>query len=420
MYCPNCGTQIEDGSRFCSNCGSQISQPDMGGNIYQQPMQQGGQQSTQQMGQQPVPQGEQQPMQQGGQQPVPQMGQQPMQQGGQQGYAQQNAYGQQGYAQQNVYGQQGYAQQNAYGQQGYQQQNAYGQQGYQQQNAYGQQGYAQQQVNRNSQPGKKVSGKTMPVIMIIVMTIGLIISAGFLDNISMLIALLAICASGFVLIFMIYKLDRIEPEPTSLLIKLFLAGAFISTIASILIELVIGGFIDLIFYPESVIYCFLQAFLVAAATEELCKYAVLKFFTWKNPAFNFRFDGIVYSTTVAIGLEMFENILYMIGNSSGVAFSRIAFPGHCIFGIYMGYYYGQAKTLELRGDIQGSARLRRKGILTAIVVHGCYDFVCFLSMLIESEALSLIVGLGLTVIMVVLNVTAYKNIKKFASEDAMI
>jgi Predicted membrane protein len=26
MYCPNCGTQNEDGAKFCSNCGKQFSQ----------------------------------------------------------------------------------------------------------------------------------------------------------------------------------------------------------------------------------------------------------------------------------------------------------------------------------------------------------------------------------------------------------
>ena len=28
MFCPNCGTKLEDGVKFCPNCGNQISQND--------------------------------------------------------------------------------------------------------------------------------------------------------------------------------------------------------------------------------------------------------------------------------------------------------------------------------------------------------------------------------------------------------
>ncbi len=41
MFCPNCGTQLPDGSRFCNNCGTQIGAAPTGGPApaqgYQQP-----------------------------------------------------------------------------------------------------------------------------------------------------------------------------------------------------------------------------------------------------------------------------------------------------------------------------------------------------------------------------------------------
>ena len=41
MYCPNCGTQLPDGSRFCTNCGTSLAQPEQPQQEqYQQPQQQ--------------------------------------------------------------------------------------------------------------------------------------------------------------------------------------------------------------------------------------------------------------------------------------------------------------------------------------------------------------------------------------------
>ena len=257
--------------------------------------------------------------------------------------------------------------------------------------------------------------KRLPIIMIVVLTIGLFFGSAGAGNMS--IAAAVSCVPGIVLIFLIYKLDKIEAEPVGLLVKLFLFGGLLLPVIAIIAEMAIGAVISLITYEGSLLYCFLEAFVVAACTEELCKYAVLKKLTWKHPAFNYRFDGVVYSTTVAIGFEVVENLLYLIGSTADTAYVRAAFPGHCIFGIYMGYYYGQAKTLELNGDITGSSKMRKKGIITAIIIHGFYDFICFVGQYTEYELIQVVTGLGLVVVMVVLNVTAYKNIKRFAYDD---
>ena len=262
--------------------------------------------------------------------------------------------------------------------------------------------------------------RRMPIVMITLLTIGLTLSAAFTDDASMSIALAVSCIPGIVLLFLIYRLDAIEPEPVPLLVRLLLSGGLLVTIAAAFIELVLDGAIAMIIPEGTVIYAFLDAFIVAAATEELCKYYFLKKYTWKNPAFNYRFDGVVYSATVAIGFEIVENVLYLIDSTAGTAFARAAFPGHCIFGIYMGYYYGQAKTLELDGDIAGAKALRCRGIITAILIHGAYDFICFMGDVWDSDVFSVLIGLVLTAVMVVLNVNAYRNIKRFAKEDTPV
>lgn len=396
MFCANCGAQIDDNSRFCDVCGAPqiqakayVQEPDV-----VQPQQTYGQQS-------------QQPQQNYGQQI--QQSQQPQQTYGQQPQQPQQTYGQQPGQ---FYGQPG---QQMYGQQ-IQPKQSYIQ-------VQLQQRYAQQQENAKPQAEQKKQPflvRALPYIVIVVLTLGFSIAALFTDSDRMDLAIAISCIPGIVLIFLIYRLDRIEPEPIPLLIKLLVGGGFLATLASVIIELIIGAVIDSIFYPGTILYCFLEAFILAAMTEELCKYTVLKLFSWKHPAFNFRFDGVVYSTAVAIGFEMVENVLYLAESAVGTALGRAAFPGHCVFGIYMGYYYGQAKTLELDGDIKGSKAMRKKGILIAILIHGTYDFICFMSSAFDSEVLQLLLILLLTLAMVVLNVTAYKNIKKFASEDAHV
>ncbi|WP_044915119.1 PrsW family glutamic-type intramembrane protease [Butyrivibrio sp. WCE2006] len=272
-------------------------------------------------------------------------------------------------------------------------------------------------------PGEHIEQKDtfyvrkLPMVMIVLLTLGLIITSFTMESGSMTVAMGISFIQAIILIFFIYRLDRIEPEPVSLLLKLFLWGALAVPIVATIIENIIEAGVSVIADQGTIMFNILDAFLVAAFTEEICKYAVLKKFTWKHPAFNFRFDGVVYSTTVAIGFEVVENLLYLFDSDASTAYLRSAFPGHCIFGIYMGYYYGQAKSLELMGDARGSAKMRRKGVLTAIMIHGIYDSVAMICSDSSNELLMYSCLLALVVIMCVLNVNAYKNIKKFAHED---
>jgi RsiW-degrading membrane proteinase PrsW (M82 family) len=232
----------------------------------------------------------------------------------------------------------------------------------------------------------------------------------------LLIHIVAAVLPAFLLLRYIYRHDTVEKEPPRLLGLLLLMGVLSALIAGVLESI---GLIPLnmAVSSDSTVYTVLLAFLVVAVAEEGAKYLLLRRTTWKHPAFNYRFDGVVYSTAVAIGFEVIENLLYLVDSTAGTAFTRAAFPGHCIFGIYMGYYYGQAKTLELNGDKKGASAMRKKGVITAILIHGFYDFVCFIGGIPESDIAQVLIMLGLVLLMVVLNVTAYKNIKKFAYED---
>ena len=259
--------------------------------------------------------------------------------------------------------------------------------------------------------------RKLPMVVIAILTVGMLLSAYFVHGGNVALACIIPIIQGITLLVLIYRLDKIEPEPIPLLVGLFFAGGLAVPVVVIMIGSVLDIVLDFIAVRGSIIFTVMDAFIVAALTEECCKYAALRLITWKHPAFNYRFDGVVYSTTVALGFELSENLLYMIGSDAGLAFTRSAFPGHCIFGIYMGYYYGQAKALENRGDKIGAGKLRRRGIAIAVLFHGFYDAALMLASKIPNTIFIILFLFAEAGIMCVMNVSAYKSIKEFAHED---
>ena len=114
------------------------------------------------------------------------------------------------------------------------------------------------------------------------------------------------------------------------------------------------------------------AFLVAGFTEEAFKYSAFLLFIWRDRNFNEKFDGIVYAVYISLGFAAIENVLYVFGGGYGVGLLRAltAVPAHALFGIMMGYYFGQAKF---------STRYRTARVIAAFIVpfifHGLYDFL---------------------------------------------
>ncbi|SFP73805.1 Membrane proteinase PrsW, cleaves anti-sigma factor RsiW, M82 family [Butyrivibrio proteoclasticus] len=223
------------------------------------------------------------------------------------------------------------------------------------------------------------------------------------------LALLAVLPA-IVLLVVIYRADNIEKEPFSLMAKVFGLGALTTISAMILEE--IGLFIlSFFFYTPNALYTFFEMFCVVALAEETGKYFVLKKATWKNKEFNFSFDGIVYSVCASLGFATLENILYVFqgGFSTAVMRAVTAVPGHCIFGIFMGIYYGIAKGCELRGDEKGKKDNLNKALLVPIFLHGFYDFSCSL----EYDGMFLIFIL----LEIFMTVKAIKMVKKMSKED---
>ncbi len=196
-----------------------------------------------------------------------------------------------------------------------------------------------------------------------------------MDNSTLLFAIAAIPA--LLLIFYVYKKDLVEKEPPKLLVKLFLLGGLLSVFMAIILEVIYDGifFLDKGTYAGLFIYCFFGIGLI----EEECKFLVLKAFTWNSKEYKHVFDGIVYAVYVSLGFAFLENIAYVFqyGFTTGLVRGITAIPGHFCFAVFMGAYYGLSKQAEVLGENERVKKLNNLALLTAISIHGLYDFFAF-------------------------------------------
>lgn len=171
----------------------------------------------------------------------------------------------------------------------------------------------------------------------------------------------------------IYQHDKVEKEPPALLMRLVLSGVY-AAILAVLLESLGGLVLSELAFPSTNAYAVATAVMVGLS-EELSKYLFLRIRTWKNPNFNYRFDGLVYAVFVSLGFAALENVLYVFQYGMGVAVSRalLAVPAHMAFGVFMGIFYGRAKVCEAHGDCRNCKRNLMIGLLSAIILHSFYD-----------------------------------------------
>ncbi|MEA1925667.1 MAG: PrsW family intramembrane metalloprotease [Patescibacteria group bacterium] len=189
------------------------------------------------------------------------------------------------------------------------------------------------------------------------------------------------------------RLDKKDPEPRSLLVKLFRLG-FIAIFLAFIIEIVVDGAltVDQIAerYTESgfpildgAFLLVLLSFFLAGPIEELTKYLVLKHAIFRNPHFNQVADGIIYGVTLALGFSFIENTGYFIDLYStlpseefviitvirGISTTLLHVAVTGIMGLYLGWE-------RFSGD--KTSFLSLKGVAIAALLHGIYNvFVLF-------------------------------------------
>lgn len=174
-------------------------------------------------------------------------------------------------------------------------------------------------------------------------------------------------APGIFIALYFYIKDKYEKEPLSAIVFSFFLGC-LSVIPAILLE---SFFMSR--FPsngQDLLITAVNAFVIIAGAEEFSKYLMLRYYA-KNPNFNEPYDGIFYGVVISLGFAAVENIMYVYqsGFTVGVLRMFTAVPAHAMFGAIMGYYFGLAWQQP-----KNKNRLMLKGLLSAVMLHGAYDF----------------------------------------------
>ena len=179
--------------------------------------------------------------------------------------------------------------------------------------------------------------------------------------------------------FYIYKKDIVEKEPKSLLFKLLIFGFLSSGVALFLED--IGTRLISFISKDSVYYNIFYSFFVIALSEELSKWFFTYHYCWKNKAFDYMYDGIVYAAFVAIGFATVENVFAAISSTSdffSVTMRGVfTVPLHIFMGVISGYYLGISKKYNNRG---WSLKMKKPFILSIVIpvlIHGLFDYLVY-------------------------------------------
>lgn len=214
---------------------------------------------------------------------------------------------------------------------------------------------------------------------------------------------------GLIIIGYVYLKDKVEKEPLPLILKLIAFGAACCYVAGFA-ENVAAGFLPS--YPKGTLnYALINAFLLAAFWEELIKFLALKLGSWKNSSFNYRFDGVVYGVSVAVGFAVLENVMYvsMYGFATALVRAFTAVPLHAFCGAAMGIFYSYAKEASILGQNGKSMFNRILALVVPMLIHGVYDTLAMMS----SELASML----LIVFVAFLYIVMIRVIKQFSAAD---
>ncbi|MBP3762315.1 MAG: PrsW family intramembrane metalloprotease [Bacteroidales bacterium] len=170
-----------------------------------------------------------------------------------------------------------------------------------------------------------------------------------------------------VLLWFVYRRDRLHPEPLGKLLLTFLAGCF-SVVPAAAMEALLSAFGP----GLPVLDGLYNGFVVAGLSEELCKLVLLMLVVWRSPHFDEYFDGIVYAVYLSLGFACVENVMYVYSSTDALATALmrglLAVPAHFLFAVTMGYHLSLAKF-----DPSDRSRHLFHALFYPLLLHGTYD-----------------------------------------------
>lgn len=167
-----------------------------------------------------------------------------------------------------------------------------------------------------------------------------------------------------------YMRDRCRSESPSWMLWLFVLG-----MAVILPVALVEGAFKPLFISTALI-----SVAVAPIVEELAKFLVVYFTVYRGRALYDPMDGIVYSTTAALGFAALENFFYVFGAYQellvlpfelSIIRALLSVPSHALISSMWGYTLGQAVAVpyEAKGPII------LQGLLVAIILHAVFNLL---------------------------------------------
>ncbi|MBR5110950.1 MAG: PrsW family intramembrane metalloprotease [Clostridia bacterium] len=234
----------------------------------------------------------------------------------------------------------------------------------------------------------------------------------FYSSVNLILIAAAVIPAVALMVY-VYRADKLEKEPTPLLWRLILQG-IISTALAVFTERLGAQLLSGFLRSNTLLYQIIFYFLIVGLSEEGFKYLLLKRRTWDSPFFNCRFDGVVYAVFVSMGFALWENIDYVVMFGLQTAFVRAltAVPGHACFGVFMGAWYGLAKSHERHGHAKYSRVCRNLAVICPVLLHGLYDLIATLD---DSRLSSVFIGF-----IAVMFLAAYWTVKRLSARDRYI
>ena len=223
-----------------------------------------------------------------------------------------------------------------------------------------------------------------------------------------------------VLLWFIYKEDKVEKEPIGLLAKIFVFGVLSTAIAAVL-EYSGQNLLYILFKGDfnNIVCLIILNFIVVGLSEEFVKFMAVRLAAWKDKEFNYTFDALVYCVAASLGFAALENIKYLWDAPYELAAMRgvISVPGHAIFAVFMGMYMGFAKYCEGQGNIPAMKNNLVKALLIPALIHGFFDFILTCGSIMPDTIIPEIIFYAFEIVIVIV---AFKKIKFLSSGDTAI
>lgn len=200
-------------------------------------------------------------------------------------------------------------------------------------------------------------------------------------------------------LYIIWKFDRYDREPVSLVLRNYMWGAIGAIVFAIIGSDILTSAVSLLIKDEASLN-YIQTILIAPLVEESTK-GLFLLLTIAGKKFDNMTDGIVYGGAIGLGFGMTENFLYFIAfgdtlqNWLMLVVIRTLFSGvmHGVSTATLGAFLGYAKFKDFNYKLLSAAA----GLSIAIFIH----FMWNLSVSYEDTTLIGFIFLGSSVIIMI-------------------